>query len=67
MMSDDNLNDMVGISRCSSGCVCLHFGISVVHLQPHEFIKFVSMVNRALPSLTDDETLLAVAGQWGHA
>ncbi|MBZ0254148.1 MAG: hypothetical protein K8I02_12480 [Candidatus Methylomirabilis sp.] len=39
------------ISRCESGCVCLHFGVTVVHLRPVDFAAFMRQANGALRSL----------------
>lgn len=33
--------ELFRITRCASGCVRLHFGITVIHLRPDEFDYFL--------------------------
>lgn len=41
----------VSISMCHGGCVCMQFGMTMVHLPAGDFPAFVTLLLQALPEI----------------
>lgn len=41
----------ISITSCHNGCICLQFGMTMIHLSPSEFERLVATANEALTGL----------------